>query len=52
MGSALFLKLFPKTRRKEILFKAGKRIQISVHIHFEHILFFRVSPGYLNFELL
>ena len=48
--SALFLKLFPKTGRKKILFKARKRIQVSGHIHFEHVLFFRVSPGYLNLK--
>ena len=49
--SALFLKLFPKTGRKKILFKARKRIQVSGHIHFEHVLFFRVSPGYLNLKV-
>ena len=48
---ALFLKLFPKTRMKSILFKTRKRIQISGHIHFERILFFRVSLGYLNLKL-
>ena len=48
--SALFLKLFPKTGRKKILFKARKRIQVSGHIHFEHVLLFRVSPGYLNLK--
>ena len=48
--SALFLKLFPKTGRKKILFKARKRIQVSGHIHFEHVLFFRVSPGHLNLK--
>ena len=51
VGSALFVKLFPKTGRKRILFKARKRIQVSGHIHFEHILFFRVSPGYLNLKV-
>ena len=40
VGSALFLKRFPKTGRKWILLKARKRIQVSGHIHFEHILFF------------
>ena len=49
--SALFLKLFPKTGRKKILFKARKRIQVSGHIHFEHVLFFRVSPEYMNLKL-
>ena len=44
VGGALFLKLFLKTGRKSILFKARKRIQVSGHIHFEDILFFRVSP--------
>ena len=51
VGSALFLKLFPKTGRRLILFKARKRIQDSGHIHFEHILFFRIYPGYLNLKL-
>ena len=51
VDSALFLKLFPKTSRKRILFKARKRIQVSGQIHFEHILFFRVSPGYLNLKV-
>ena len=51
MGSALFLKLFPKTGRKWIYFKARKRIQAAGHIHFEHILFFRVSPRYLNLKI-
>ena len=50
VGSALFLKRFPKTGRKWILLKARKRIQVSGHIHFEHILFFRVSSGYLNLK--
>ena len=31
VGSPLFLKLFPKTGRKLILFKARKRIQVSGH---------------------
>ena len=44
VGSALFLKLFTKTRRKSILFKARKRIQFSGHAHFQHILFSRVFP--------
>ena len=51
VDGTLFLKLFPKTRRKWILFNARKRIQVSGHMHFEHILFFRVSPLYLNLEL-
>ena len=51
VGSPLFVKLFPKTGRKIILFKARKRIQISGHIHFENILFFRVSHGYLNLKV-
>ena len=51
VGSALFLKLFPKTVRKEILFKARKIIQVSGHMHLEHTLFFRVSPGYLNLKI-
>ena len=51
VSSALFLKLFPKTDRKLILFKARKRIQVSCHIHFEHILFSRVSHGYLNLKV-
>ena len=29
-----------------------KRIQISGHIQFEHILVFRVFPGYLNLKLI
>ena len=32
-----------ETRRKRILFKAGKRIQGSGHMHFEHILFLEFS---------
>ena len=51
VGGPLFLKLFPKTHRKSILFKARKRIQVSHHIHFEHFLFFRVSLGHLNPKL-
>ena len=51
VGAALFLKLFPKTSRKRILFKARKRIQVSGHIHSKHILFFRVFLGYLNLKL-
>ena len=51
VSSILFPKLFPKTGRKLILFKARKRIQVSGHVHFEHILFYRVSPGYLNFKV-
>ena len=39
VGGALFLKLFPKTGRKWIQFKARKRIQVSGHIHFEQIFF-------------
>ena len=39
VGGALFLKRFPKTGRNRILFKAKKRIQVSGHIHFEHIFF-------------
>ena len=39
VGSALFVKLFPKTGRKRILFKARKRIQISGHMHFEKSYF-------------
>ena len=31
--------------------QARKRIQVSGGIHFEHILFFRVSPGYLNLKI-
>ena len=31
------------------MFKATKGIQVSVHMPFEHILFFRIS--YLNFKL-
>ena len=50
-GGALFFKLFLKSRRKCILFKARKRIQVSGHIHSKHILFFRVSLGYLILEL-
>ena len=42
-GWALFRRLFPKTCRKWILFKARKRIQVSGHMHSKHILFFRVS---------
>ena len=34
-----------------MLFKARKRIQVSGHIPFEHILSFRVSPRYLNLKL-
>ena len=52
VDSATFLKLFPKAGRKSIFFKARKRIQVSGHIYFEHILFFRVSPGYLNLKVL
>ena len=51
VGIALFLKLFPKTGKKWILFKARKRIHVSGHINFEHILFFRGSPGYLDLKL-
>ena len=51
VGSALFLKLFPKTGKKWILFKARKTIQVSGHIHFKNILFFRVSPWYLNLKV-
>ena len=32
------------------MLKARKRIQDSGHIHFEYILFFRVSSGYLNLK--
>ena len=49
--SAFILKLFPKTGRKRILFEARKRIQVSDHIYFEHILFFRVYPVYLNLKV-
>ena len=52
MSGALFIKLFPKTRRKWILFKSWKWIKVSGHIHFEHILFFRIWIfGYLNLKL-
>ena len=51
VGDALFLKVFPKTNKKCILFKARKRIQVSGHIHSKHILFFRVFLGYLNLNL-
>ena len=37
IGSALFLKLPSKTRRKLILFKTKKRIQVSGHTHFQYI---------------
>ena len=43
MGGAWFLKPFPKSLKNWTLFKARKRIEVSVHIDFEHILFFRVS---------
>ena len=33
------------------MFKARKITQVSGHIHFEHILFFRVAPRYLNLKL-
>ena len=52
VGSAIFLKLFPKAGRKSMFFKARKIIQVSGQIHFEHILFFRVSPRYLNLKVL
>ena len=52
VGGPLFLKLFSKTRRKLMLFKVRETTQVSGHIHFEHILFFRISPGYLNLKLL
>ena len=42
-SGALFLKLFLKTLRKSILLKTRKRIEVSGHIDFEHILLFRVS---------
>ena len=45
MSGALFLKLFPNTRKKLILFKATKKSQVSGHINFKHTLFF---PGYFN----
>ena len=48
--SAFILKLFPKTGRKLILFEARKRIQVSDHIYFEHILFFRVYPCVFEFK--
>ena len=51
VGGALFVKLFPKIRRKWILLEARKIIQVSGHIHFEHILFSIVSPGCLNLKL-
>ena len=35
-----------------MLLKARKKVQVSGHIHFEHILCFRISPGYLNFKVI
>ena len=52
MGVALFLKLFPKTGRKWILFKFWKRIKVSGHMHFEHIFFFRVCPWIFEFKVI
>ena len=51
IGATLFFKLFPKTHRKRIMFKARKRIQVSGHTHFEHILFFRVTRRYSDLKL-
>ena len=48
---AFFLIFFPKTHRKRTLFKARERIQVSGHIHFEHVLFSRVVPRYSNLKL-
>ena len=48
VGDVLFLKFFPKTRRKWVLFKAGKRIQV---MYTSSISFFRASPEYLNLKL-
>ena len=33
-----------------MLVKARKRVQVSGHMHFEYILFFKVSSGYLNLK--
>ena len=51
VGGALFLKLFSKTRRKLILFKARKRVQVLGRIHSKHLLFLKVSIGDLNLKL-
>ena len=51
VGGAFFIKLFPKTSRTWILFKARKRIQVSGHILSKHILFFGVFLGHLNLKL-
>ena len=44
----------PETRLKWKLFKTGKRIQVSGHIHCRHTLLFRVSLGYFfsNFKVV
>ena len=52
VDGALLFKLFPKTIRKQIVFKVRKGIQVSGHIHFKPTLFLRVSSGYLNLKLL
>ena len=52
VDGALLFKLFPKTIRKQIVFKVRKGIHVSGHIHFKPTLFFRVSSGYLNLKLL
>ena len=49
-SGAFFLKLFLKTLRKRILLKARKRIEVSGHADFEHILLLSFLR-YLNLKL-
>ena len=43
--------LWISLKRHYILFKDRKIFQVSGHKHSKHILFFRVSLGYLNLKL-
>ena len=45
-----FLKLLPKIRRKLILFRATKRIQVSGHMHFKNVLYFTI--GIFQFKVI
>ena len=45
-----FSSSFQKLVGNEYCSKLEKKIQVTGHIHFEHILFFRVSPWIFEFK--